>query len=122
MKETHFLYSIATIAFGSIIAIFVSYATNTLPTATLHTVPRAISTIPAKKDCGCCAKVTLRELETFQQLNEELRKRRDAYIKVTELLQQYGLQEGLRRIKQFDPEIATQLENFTKKDSVDPEH
>ena len=34
MKDTHFLCSIATIALGSIITIFVSYATNTLPTAT----------------------------------------------------------------------------------------
>ena len=34
MKQTHFLYSIATIVLGSIIAIFVSYATNTFPTAT----------------------------------------------------------------------------------------
>lgn len=122
MKDTHFLYSIATIALGSIIAIFVSYGTNALPTATRRAVTSAISTTLVTKSCSCCAKVVPQELETFQQRNEEVRKQRQAYVKATELLQQYGLQEGLRRIKQFDPEIAAHLEHFINIHSVTAAH
>ena len=122
MKDTHFLYSIATLAIGSILVIFVSYATDSLPIATSRHSTAAIATPAAKKNCGCCAKMSPQELKTLQQRNEELRKQRTAYKKATELLKQHGLEEGLRRIKQSDPEIAAQLEHFTKKYTVAQEH
>lgn len=115
MKDTHFLYSIATLAIGSIIAIFVSYATDTLPTHTPRNLTATVATTPAAKNCSCCAKMTPQELRAFQQRNEEFRKHRQAYKKATELLKQHGLEEGLRRIRQFDPKIASQLEHFITK-------
>ncbi len=112
MKDTHFLYSIATLTLGSIIAIFASYATDTLPTETSRTPLPVIATTPMAKNCGCCPKITAQNLKTFQQRNEALRKQRQAYTKATELLEQHGIKEGLRRIKQSHPEIASQLECF----------
>ena len=120
MKDTHFLYSIATLAIGSIIAIFVSYTTGSLPKPTPRGAAPSTVTTPAAKKCGCCAEITPQELKARRQQNEALRKKWQAYIKATELLKKYGLQEGLRRIKQSNPEIAAQLENFTQKNSVDP--
>ena len=112
MKDTHFLYSIATLAIGSIIAIFVSYATDTLPMHTSRNSTVAIAKTSATKNCSCCAKMTPQELRAFQQRNEKLRKQEQTYRKATELLKQYGLEEGLRRIRELDPKIASQLEHF----------
>lgn len=112
MKDTHFLYSIATLALGSIIAIFASYATDTLPMHTQHTPSLMITTAPVAKNCSCCKKITAQELKAFRQRNETLRKQRQAYAKATELLKQHGIKEGLRRIKQSHPEIASQFERF----------
>lgn len=112
MKDTHFLYSIATLALGSIIAIFASYATDTLPMHTPRTPSVVIATTPVAKNCSCCKKITAQELKAFRQHNEALRKQRQAYTKATELLKQHGIKEGMRRIKQSNPEIASQLERF----------
>lgn len=112
MKDTHFLYSIATLAFGSIFAIFASYATDTLPRHTPRTPTPVIAATLVAKDCGCCSKITAQDLKTFRQRNEALRKQRQAYAKATELLKQHGIKEGLRRIKQSHPEIASQFERF----------
>ena len=112
MKDTHFLYSIATLALGSILTIFASYATDTLPRHTPHTSSPMIATTPVAKSCGCCSKITLQELKASQRRNEALRKQRQAYAKATELLKQHGIKEGLRRIKQTHPEIASELERF----------
>ena len=112
MKETHFLFSIATLAVGSILAVFASYATDTLPKHTPREFSPVIATPPVAKNCGCCQKITAQELKAFRESSEALRKRRQAYTKATELLKQHGIKEGLRRIKQSHPEIASELERF----------
>ena len=122
MKDTNFLYSIVTLAIGSIIVIFVSYATNTLPTHTPRYSTASIKTNPSKKNCACCSEMTPQEVAAFRQHNEALQKRQQAYKKADELLRQYGLEEGLRRIKQSAPEVAAQLESFTQKYTVDQKH
>ena len=125
MKDTHFLYSIATLAIGSIITIFVSYATNTLPTHTPRNSIAAIATTPATKKCGCCTKMTpqdLKELKAFKQRNEKIRKQRQAYLKAAEFITQYGREEGLRRIRQIAPEVASQIEHFTEKYTTPAKH
>ena len=122
MKDTHFLYSIATLAIGSILAIFVCLATGSLPTSTPREASDAIATTPAKKDCDCCSEITSEDLAASRERLASLRKQRQAYAKATELVKQYGLEEGLRRIKQSHPEIAEQLEKFTEKYTVAEEH
>ena len=123
MKDTRFLYSIATLALGSIIAIFASYATNTLPTSTpRHSSSVVIAATPAKKNCGCCPQMIPQELKTFRERNEKLRKQRQTYQKVAKLIIQYGREEGLRRLKQSDPEIAAQLEHVINKYSIVTAH
>ncbi len=49
-------------------------------------------------------------------------KKRLAYQKASELIQEYGLKEGLRRLKKSHPEIAEYLEYFTEKDTVVEKH
>ncbi len=122
MKDTHFLYSIATLAIGSIIAIFVGLATGSLPTSIQREVPAVLATIPAKKDCDCCNEMTAEEVGASRERITSLKKQRLAYQKASELIQQYGLKEGLRRIKEFAPEIAEHLEHFTEKDIVVEKH
>ena len=123
MKDTHFLYSIATLAVGSILAIFVSLATGTLPTSTPREASAALTTTTSrKKDCGCCPEMTAQELAAFQEQITPLREQRVAYQKATELLKQHGLEQGLRRIKLSNPEIAEQLEHFINKYSVEATH
>ena len=125
MKDTHFLYSLATLAIGSILAIFVSLATGTLPKSTpreVRVAPAAFSTPPINKGCDCCGEMTPEELAASRERIASLKKQRLAYQKATELLKQYGLEEGLRRIKAFAPEIAEHLEYFTEKDTVAQEH
>lgn len=121
MKDTHFLYSIATLAIGSIFAIFVSYAAGTLPTMTPQETSPTIATTPAMKSCGCCVK-TPQELKARLQRNEALRKQWRTYRKAAELIKQYGLTEGPRRIKEFAPEVAAQFENFPQKNAPNQEH
>ena len=125
MKDTHFLYSIATLAIGSILAIFVGLATGSLPTSIpreAREVSDAIATTPTKKDCDCCSKMSPQRLTAFRKRTEARRQQRTAYKKATELVKQYGFEEGIRRLKQFHPEILEQLEQFTEKDTVAEEH
>ena len=123
MKDTHFLYSIATLAIGSILAIFVGLATGTLPTSTPREASAALATRTSeKKDCNCCSKVSAENLAASQERIVPLKTQRLAYQKASELIQQYGLEEGLRRIKEFAPEIAEHLEHFTEKDTVAQEN
>ena len=117
MKDTHFLYSIATLAIGSILAIFVGLATGTLPTAT----PRNASAALAKKDCSCCTEMTAAEKKAYRERAEKLHKQRAAYQNAVKLIRQHGRTEALRRLKHSDPEIAEQLEHFTAKDAATPE-
>ena len=111
MKDTHFLYSIATLGLGSIIAIFVGYVTNTLPMHTQGYAAPPVVRTPVKKECSCCTQITSQE-------KQEFRKQRKRYKHATTLLKQYGLEEGLLRIKQSDAAVAAELERFTKKGSV----
>ena len=125
MKDTHFLYSIATLAIGSLLAIFVSFATGTLPKSPLREVrvsPTTLATAPAPKNCECCGKVTAEELKASRESLAAVRKQRLAYQKASQLIQQYGIEEGLRRLKASHPEVAEQLEHFTEKYRVAAEH
>ncbi|MYH83653.1 hypothetical protein F4141_23475 [Candidatus Poribacteria bacterium] len=65
-ERPHFLYSIATLAIGSILAIFVGLATGFLPTS----IPRKASVIratPPQKDCDCCRQMTPQELAASRE-------------------------------------------------------
>lgn len=75
MKDTLFLYAISIIAVILITAVFICYATDTLPK---HT-PRARHVIrktptPKKKDCPCCPKKIDAALKRMEQ---QLRKNRN---------------------------------------------
>ena len=125
MKDTYFLYSVATLAIGSILAIFVSLATGTLPKSTPRdgrVAPAVLLTTPAKKDCDCCNEMTAEELAASRERIASLKQQRLAYQKATELIKQYGLEEGLRRLKKSHPEIAEHLEYFTEKDTIAEKH
>jgi len=86
MKETHLLYAVGILAFVAILAIFVSYATDTLPqqkqrvritsppTPTQKRGPvtntaRAATgkTSRKKKDCACCSENMEKLKAHFQQ-------------------------------------------------------
>ncbi|MYB92658.1 hypothetical protein F4167_10995 [Candidatus Poribacteria bacterium] len=121
MKDTHFLYSIATLAIGSILAIFVSLATGTLPTSTPRSASADFATTPAKKDCECCTGMTEAEKKAYRERTEKLQKQRQTYQKAVKLILKHGRPEALRRLKHSDPEIAEQLERFTVKDAATPE-
>ena len=76
MKDTHFLYIVLILGVVAISAVFVGYATGTLPTNApqqVATTPTANSTIKAKKGCNCCKA----RLEKFREFMEA-RKRRKA--------------------------------------------
>ncbi len=129
MKDMHFLYSIATLAIGSILAIFVSLATGTLPTSTPRDARDASAvraTTPAtptvKKDCDCCGEMTPEELAASRERLASLEKQRLAYQNASQLIQQYGSEEGLRRLKASHPEVAEQLEHFIEKYRVAETH
>ncbi len=134
MKDTHFLYSIATLHSAassqslSVMPPVHFQCTHRTSTAVIAPAPavfglRADRHSPAKtasKNCGYCAERSPQELAAFRQRHEKLQKQATAYRKPAELIKQYGLEEGLRRIKQSDLEIATQLESFIQKHSVTP--
>lgn len=122
MKDTHFLYSIVTLALGSIIAILVCFATNSLPKQTQRVVSSSTETSPKTKNCKCCVKISLQELKALLKQNQALQKQRQTYIIATELIEQYGLKEGIHRIKQTYPGVAAQLEFFIKKHTVATKH
>ncbi len=116
MKDIHFLYCIVILAVGSILFIFVSYATDNLPKQTPRNASdSAITLTPKTKNCGCCAKLTPQE-------HKVLRKKLQTYKKSAELLKEYGLKEGLRRIKAYDPNVSAQLEHFLSKSSAAAAH
>lgn len=125
MKDTDLLYSAATLAIGSILAIFICYATGTLPQGTpTERGPVTVKT-PREKNCGCCAKMTPEKLAERREENRLLRKRRQRYENATKLFEQYGIEEGLLRLKQVDPETAATLETFmdtqTRTRQADPD-
>ena len=76
MKDIHFLYAVLILGVVAISAIFVGYATGTLPTNAsqqVSTTPTTNSTIKAKRGCNCC-KANLAKFREFM----EARKRRKA--------------------------------------------
>ena len=77
MKDTHFLYIVAVLAIVGLSAIFIGYATGTLPTYTPRQVEMATSanedTTNVKKGCSCCKE----DLAKFREFMEK-RKRRKA--------------------------------------------
>ena len=118
MKDTHFLYSIATLAIGSILAIFVSLVTGTLPTSTPREASGNFATTQAKKNCQCCTGMTEAEKKAHRERAEKLQKQRQAYQKAVKLILKHGRPEALRHLKHSDPEIAEELEHFTVKDAA----
>ena len=80
MKDIHFLYIIVVLAVIGISAIFIGYATGTLPTYT----PRQIGTTTAanenatkvEKSCGCCKE----DLAKFKEFMEERKRRKAAAL------------------------------------------
>ncbi len=72
MKDTHILCTVITLAVVAIFAVFVGYATDTLPTNT----PRQAEPTPAgniigkaKGGCGCC-KQRLAKFREFMEMRE----------------------------------------------------
>ncbi|MDE0427339.1 MAG: hypothetical protein OXN25_20995 [Candidatus Poribacteria bacterium] len=114
MKDTNFLFSMTTLALGSIIVIFVSYATNTLPKHSPRKITHPIETARVIKNCSCCAEITPQALA-------DIREHWEVYKKANELLQQHGREEGLRRLKQIAPTVAAQLEKLIEKKPVTQE-
>ena len=84
--------------------------------------PAALATTSAQKNCDCCSELTPEELAASREHLASVQKQRLAYQKVYELIQQYGLKEGLRRLKQSYPEIAERFEHFTENYAVAEEH
>lgn len=82
MRDTHFLYGIATFALLAMLAGLIIYATDSLPTHTpqqqapMETVVplSTASTTGTKKSCGCCAE----RRERLQKRIREARERRKA--------------------------------------------
>ena len=76
MKDTHFLYTIVVLGVVAISAVFVGYATDTLPTDTpgqVATTPSDKVTGKTEKGCNCC-KERLAKFREFM----EARKRKQA--------------------------------------------
>ena len=65
-----------------------------------------------KKSCGCCAESVRRFLKEIRILRDKNPAQHLQYTRAMALLLQYGSEEGLRRLKQSDPEIAAQLERL----------
>ena len=67
MKDTHFLYSVATLAIGSILAIFVGLATGSLPTSIPREASAVIATTSITKDCNCCSDMSAEDLAASRE-------------------------------------------------------
>jgi gamma-glutamyl:cysteine ligase YbdK (ATP-grasp superfamily) len=120
MKETYFLYGVAILAVVGILVCFIGYATNTLP---MHTQKQAplITTSPTakKKNCACCVEETADIVKAIRQNREKMLAHQQKYTQATKIITQYGLEEGLRKLKQSDPEIAAQFERILLKHPAD---
>lgn len=111
MKDTHFLYSITILAVIGVLICFIGYATNSLPMHTQKETP-VVTTTAKKKNCACCAEETADIVKAIRQNREKMLAHRERYTRVTDTLKQYGVEEGLRRIRQLDPEVVAQIERF----------
>ena len=57
MKDTHILFTVIILTVVAISAVFVGYATDTLPTDTprqIATAPIGNTAVKTKKGCSCC--------------------------------------------------------------------
>ena len=95
MRDTHFLYGIATLGVVSIVAIFVGLATGTFPTSSSRDVSVTGSdlTTPAKKACDCCSERSPEAMSALRERLTSLRQQRLAAQKAVELIRQYGVVE-----------------------------
>lgn len=120
MKDTHFLYSIAIIAVVGILVCFIGYAKNMFPIPVQKHAPViTISSTAKKKNCKCCAKETADIVKAIRQNREKMVAYQKRYTQATKILTQYGHEEGLRKLKQSNPEIAAQFERFFVKPPAD---
>ncbi len=86
MKDIRFLDGIATLALLAILAVFVAYATGTLPMHTPHRQAPVNPVIPevaptssvTKKSCGCCAEQKARIQKLIREARERKRAARQA--------------------------------------------
>ena len=72
MKDTHFLYTVFILGVVAIFAIFVGYATGTLPMNAPQQVaitPTANSIVESKRGCNCC-KARLAKFREFMEARE----------------------------------------------------
>ena len=123
MKDTYFLYGVAILAILGISAVFIGYATDTLPMITPRqsaSVPPPVQTV-SKKSCGCCADKTRQILKELRQIRDKTREHQQQYKHAMRLYARYGHEEGLRRIKKETPAVAVPFERFIEKYAASPE-
>ena len=114
IRDTHFPYVVVVLAVIGIFSVFISYATDMLPihTSKQRTPLATSSRVVKKKSCACCTKTTVQDLEILRQNRQKRLAHQQRYTQATDLITQYGLEEGIRKLKQSDPEIAAQFERF----------
>ena len=72
MKDTYILFTVIILIVVAISAVFVGYATDTLPTDTprqIATAPIGNTAIKTKKGCSCC-KERLAKFREFMEMRE----------------------------------------------------
>lgn len=106
MKDTYFLYCVAILAIVGVFVCFIGYAKYT------HKEVPVVTTTVKKKDCVCCEEKNGEIVKTIRQNREKMIVYKKRYTQATDIITQYGLKEGLRKLKQSDPEIAAQFERF----------
>ncbi len=121
MKDINFLYSVAIIALVGMLVCFIGSATNTLHMRNKKE-SQVITTTVRKKTCACCDEEPAKIVKAIRQNREKMNANQQKYIQATTLLEQYGLEEGLRKIKQSDPEIATKFERILLIHPADSKH
>ena len=117
MKDTYFLYGVAILAILGISAVFIGYATDTLPMSTPRhraSVATPVQTV-AEKSCGCCADKTRQIVKSLRQIREKSQEHQQQYKQAMRLYARYGHEEGLRRIRKETPAVAATLERLFEK-------
>lgn len=83
MKDTHFLYAVAILAVVGIGAVFVGYATDTLPQHTSQPSDVKRTTVE-KKDCRCCSEKLDNAIKEMEQHIRKNKKTDEMWKKVVE--------------------------------------
>lgn len=84
MKDTHFLCAAVVLAVVAIVAVFVGYATETLPTDALRqaaTTPTGNVSNKSEKGCNCC-KERLAKFREFMEMRERRKAATQAKMEV----------------------------------------